>query len=53
MKYTQTASPYTLESAIRNLSSLNILVRKDANNLTITDKANKEFERRKNAGTLF
>lgn len=53
MKYTQTASPYTLESAIRNLSSLNILVRKDANNLTITDKANKEFERRKNEDTLF
>jgi hypothetical protein len=29
------------------------LIRKDANNLTITDKANKEFERRKNEGTLF
>lgn len=47
MKYTQTASPYTLESTIKNLSSMNILVSKDANNFTITGKASKEFERRK------
>ena len=53
MKHTQTASPYSLELAIRNLSSKNILVNKDANNLTITYKANQEFEKRKNDGTLF
>ena len=53
MKYTQTASPYSLELAIRNLSSMNILVSKDSNSLTITDKANHEYEKRKNDGTLF
>ena len=53
MEHTQTASPYSLELAIRNLSSKNILESKDANNLTITDKANQEFEKRKNDGTLF
>ena len=53
MKHTQTASPYSLELAIRNLSSKNILESKDANNLTITHKANQEFEKRKNDGTLF
>jgi len=53
MKYTQTASPYSLELAIRNLSSMNILVSKDANSLIITDKANHEYEKRKKDGTLF
>ncbi|VFJ14721.1 hypothetical protein [Candidatus Nitrosocosmicus franklandus] len=53
IKHTQTASPYSLELAIKNLSSKNILENKDANNLTITDKANQEFEKRKNDGTLF
>lgn len=53
MKYTQTASPYTLELAIRNLSAMNILVSKDAHNLTITEKAIQEYEKRKNDGTLF
>lgn len=53
VKHTQTASPYSLELAIRNLTSKNILKSKDANNLSITDKANLEFEKRKNDGTLF
>jgi DNA-binding FadR family transcriptional regulator len=53
IKQTQTASRYSLELAIRNLSSKNILSNKDGNNLTITDKANEEFEKRKNDGTLF
>ena len=53
MKHTQSASSYSVELAIRNLSSQNILKSKDANNLTITDKANQEFEKRKNDGTLF
>jgi hypothetical protein len=53
MKHTKTASPYSLGLVIRNLSSKNILESKDANNLTITDKANQEFEKRKNDGSLF
>jgi hypothetical protein len=53
IKNTQTASPNSLELAIRNLSDIDILESKDANNLTITDKADQEFEKRKNDGTLF
>ena len=52
MKHTQTASPHSLELALRNLSNMNILISKDVNSLTITDKPNQEFERRKNEGSL-
>ena len=52
-KHTQTASPDSRELAIRNLSDMDILESKDINNLTITDKADQEFEKRKNDGTLF
>jgi hypothetical protein len=42
-----TTFPYLLELGIRNLSIMNILIIKDANNVTITDKANQDFEKRK------
>jgi hypothetical protein len=48
-----TTFPYLLELGIRNLSIMNILIIKDANNVTITDKANQDFEKRKIMELLF